>query len=92
MDDPVNGPNLLGYRFPPSIIQYAVWLYHRFNLHRHSLCRRYFKLFRLRSFATWDTVTAPQLRNWTRIDLNEEVKLSVPSGGLSSSYGPVGDA
>ena len=21
-----------GYRFPPEIIQYAVWLYHRFNL------------------------------------------------------------
>lgn len=33
-------------------------VYNLFNLHRHSLCRRYFKLFRLRSFATWDTVTA----------------------------------
>jgi putative transposase len=29
-----------------------------FNLHRHSLDRRYFKLFRLRSFATWDAITA----------------------------------
>jgi putative transposase len=30
-----------------------------FNPHRHSLCRRYFKLFRIRSFATWDAVVAP---------------------------------
>ena len=34
-------------------------VYNLFNLHRHSLCRRFFKLFRIRSFATWDTVTAP---------------------------------
>ncbi len=34
-------------------------VYNLFNLHRHSLCRRYFKLFRLRSFATWDAITAP---------------------------------
>jgi len=34
-------------------------VYNLFNLHRHSLCRRYFKLFRLRSFANWDTITAP---------------------------------
>ncbi len=34
-------------------------VYNLFNLHRHSLCRRYFKLFRLRSFATWDAVTTP---------------------------------
>ncbi len=33
-------------------------IYNLFNLHRHSLRRRYFKLFRLRSFATWDEVTA----------------------------------
>jgi putative transposase len=33
-------------------------VYNLFNLHRHSLCRRYFTLFRLRSFATWDAVTA----------------------------------
>ncbi len=33
-------------------------IYNLFNLHRHSLRRRYFKLFRLRSFATWDDVTA----------------------------------
>jgi putative transposase len=32
-------------------------VYNLFNLHRHSLCRRYFKLFRLRSFATWDVIT-----------------------------------
>jgi len=32
-------------------------VYNLFNLHRHSLCRRFFKLFRLRSFATWDAVT-----------------------------------
>ena len=25
-------------RFPPDIISYAVWLYHRFNLSRH--CQR----------------------------------------------------
>jgi len=34
-------------------------VYNLFNLHRHSLCRRYFKLFRIRSFATWDAVTTP---------------------------------
>jgi putative transposase len=28
-----------------------------FNLHRHSLCRKFFKLFRLRAFATWVAVT-----------------------------------
>ena len=28
-----------------------------FNLHRHSLSRKYLKLFRLRSFATWDAIT-----------------------------------
>ena len=33
-------------------------VYNLFNLHRHSLCRRFFKLFRLRSFATCDAVTA----------------------------------
>ncbi len=33
-------------------------VYNLFNLHRHSLCRKYFKLFRLRSFATWDAITA----------------------------------
>ncbi len=33
-------------------------VYNLFNLHRHSLCRRFFKLFRLRSFATWDAVAA----------------------------------
>jgi len=33
-------------------------VYNLFNLHRHSLCRRFFKLFRLRSFATWYAVTA----------------------------------
>ena len=32
-------------------------IYSLFNLHRHSLRRKYFKLFRLRSFATWDAVT-----------------------------------
>ena len=34
-------------------------VYNLFNLHRHSLSRKYFKLFRLRSFATWDAITAP---------------------------------
>ncbi len=34
-------------------------VYNLFNLHRHSLNRKYFKLFRLRSFATWDAITAP---------------------------------
>jgi putative transposase len=33
-------------------------IYNLFNLHRHSLCRQFFKLFRLRFFATWDAVTA----------------------------------
>jgi hypothetical protein len=32
-------------------------VYNLFNLHRHSLSRRFFKLFRLRSFATWGAVT-----------------------------------
>ena len=32
--------------------------YNLFNLHRHSLSRKIFKLFRLRAFATWDEVTA----------------------------------
>jgi putative transposase len=34
-------------------------VYNLFNLHRHSLSRRFFKLFRIRSFATWDVITAP---------------------------------
>ncbi len=34
-------------------------VYNLFNLHRHSLNRKHFKLFRLRSFATWDAITAP---------------------------------
>jgi len=34
-------------------------VYNLFNLHRHSLNRKYFKLFRLRSFATWDAIAAP---------------------------------
>ncbi len=34
-------------------------VYNLFNLHRHSLNGKYFKLFRLRSFATWDAITAP---------------------------------
>jgi putative transposase len=33
-------------------------VYNLFNLHRHSRCRRYFKWFRLRTFATWDVITA----------------------------------
>jgi putative transposase len=32
-------------------------VYNPFNLHRHLLRRKYFKLFRLRSFAIWDAVT-----------------------------------
>ena len=34
-------------------------IYNLFNLHRHSLNRKYFKLFRLRSFAAWDAIVAP---------------------------------
>jgi putative transposase len=34
-------------------------VYNLFNLHRHSLSRHIFKLFRIRSFATWDVITAP---------------------------------
>ena len=34
-------------------------VYNLFNLHRHSLSRHFFKLFRIRSFATWDAITAP---------------------------------
>ncbi|MGK0224502.1 MAG: putative transposase [Limisphaerales bacterium] len=40
------------------ILESHAAVYNLFNLHRHSLCRRFFKLFRLRSFATWDAVTA----------------------------------
>ena len=32
-------------------------VYNLFNLHRHSQCRRFFKLFRIRSLAKWDAVT-----------------------------------
>jgi putative transposase len=32
-------------------------VYNLFNLHRNLLRRKYFKLFRLRSFAIWDAVT-----------------------------------
>jgi putative transposase len=34
-------------------------VYNLFNLHRHALDRRCFKLFRIRSFATWNAITAP---------------------------------
>ena len=34
-------------------------VYNLFNLHRHSLSRHIFKLFRIRSFATWDVITEP---------------------------------
>ncbi len=34
-------------------------VYNLFNLHRHSLPRRFYRLFRIRSFATWDVITAP---------------------------------
>jgi len=34
-------------------------VYNLFNLHRHCLSRKYFKLFRPRSFATWDAIVAP---------------------------------
>jgi putative transposase len=34
-------------------------VYNLFNLHRHSLSRHFFKLFRIRLFATWDAITAP---------------------------------
>ncbi len=33
-------------------------VYNLFNLHRYSLCRQFFRLFRLRFFVTWDVVTA----------------------------------
>lgn len=33
-------------------------VYNLFKLHRHSLCRRFFKVFRIRSFAIWDAITA----------------------------------
>ena len=33
-------------------------VYNLFNLYRHSLCRKFFKLFRIRSFAIWDVATA----------------------------------
>ncbi len=32
MKDEVASPDYAGYRFPPEIISYAVWLYFRFAL------------------------------------------------------------
>jgi len=53
------------HRFPPIIIQHAVWLYARFTLsihaavqnafyvQRHLVPRRVFKEFRAETFAVW---------------------------------------
>jgi transposase-like protein len=86
------------HRFPPEIIQYAVWLYHRFNLSardiedllaergmrqfnsaqqarrflgihaavcnlfnlgRHLISARHYRLFRQRAFVFWECATGP---------------------------------
>jgi transposase-like protein len=51
------------HRFPSGIIQYAVWLYHRFNvshrdiedlfLGRHMVPAENYRLLRERAFASW---------------------------------------
>jgi hypothetical protein len=46
------------HRFPPEIIQYAVWLQHRFNLGRHFVSAKTYKLFRLRAFESWEKAAA----------------------------------
>lgn len=86
------------HRFPPEIIQHAVWLYYRFNLSsrdiadllaergmrrfksahqaqrfvsthaavynlfnlgRHLISAKHYRLFRQRAFASWEYATAP---------------------------------
>ena len=53
------------HRFPPGIIQYAVWLQHQlnlshrdFNLGRHLVSAENYRFFRLRAFASWEKATA----------------------------------
>jgi hypothetical protein len=42
------------HRFPPEIIQYAVWLYYRFNLGRQLVAAGHYRTLRQGAFATWD--------------------------------------
>ena len=46
------------HRFPSNIISYAVWLYYRFNLSRHLVSAKIYRLLRLRAFAPWEIVVA----------------------------------
>lgn len=61
-------------------------VYNLFNLHRHSLCRRFFKLFRIRSFAIWDAVTEAYVRCWCMFCSDWKVNLSVPVVVLVRHY------
>ena len=40
----------------PRFLESHSAVYNLISLHRHSLCRKFFKLFRIRTFATWDVV------------------------------------
>jgi transposase-like protein len=46
------------HRFPPDIIQYAVWLYYRFNLGRHLICAYHYRKLRHSAFASWKKAVA----------------------------------
>ena len=43
-------------------------IYNPFNLQGHSMDRGYFQLFRIRSFATWDAISAPWAEHWIAND------------------------
>jgi hypothetical protein len=46
------------HRFPPDIIQHAVWLYYRFNLGRHLVAAGHYLTLRHGAFASWDRAAA----------------------------------
>jgi transposase-like protein len=46
------------YRFPPKIISYAVWLYHRFNLRRHLIRAEHYRNLREGEFGQWAEAVA----------------------------------
>jgi hypothetical protein len=46
------------HRFPPEIIQHAVWLCHRFDLGRHLVAAGHYRTLRQAAFASWDRAVA----------------------------------
>jgi hypothetical protein len=46
------------HRFPPKIIQQAVWLHHLFNLGRHLVAAGHYRTLRQGAFASWDRAVA----------------------------------